>query len=133
MRNYLIIITALIFISPCRAQEISNEDLMKAMHSISSHDLLEYVQIQCDEKYRGRLTGTKEYQECAEWLVGELEKWGVSLRQVQRLLADNRVPGAKKHGRSWMVPDDAEKPVDAVLAKPFGIVELRDTIARLVG
>lgn len=40
------------------------------------------------------------------------QKWGVSLRQVQRLLADNRIPGAKKYGRSWMIPDDAEKPID---------------------
>ncbi len=40
------------------------------------------------------------------------EKWGVSLRQVQRLLADNRIPRAKKYGRSWMIPDDAEKPLD---------------------
>jgi DNA-binding CsgD family transcriptional regulator len=40
------------------------------------------------------------------------EKWGVSLRQVQRLLADNRIPRAKKYGRSWMIPFDAEKPVD---------------------
>jgi len=41
------------------------------------------------------------------------EKWGVSLRQVQRLLAGNRIPRAKKYGRSWMIPDDAEKPGDA--------------------
>jgi len=40
------------------------------------------------------------------------EKWGVSLRQVQRLLAANRIPNAKKYGRSWMIPDDAEKPGD---------------------
>ncbi len=40
------------------------------------------------------------------------EKWGVSLRQVQRLLADNRIPRAKKYGRSWMIPGDAEKPAD---------------------
>ncbi|MEA4924279.1 MAG: hypothetical protein VB084_03120 [Syntrophomonadaceae bacterium] len=40
------------------------------------------------------------------------EKWGVSLRQAQRLLADDRIPRAKKHGRSWMIPADAEKPVD---------------------
>lgn len=40
------------------------------------------------------------------------EKWGVSLRQVQRLLAENRIPRAKKYGRSWMIPDDAEKPAD---------------------
>lgn len=40
------------------------------------------------------------------------ERWGISLRQVQRLLADNRIPHAKKYGRSWMIPDVAEKPVD---------------------
>lgn len=40
------------------------------------------------------------------------KRWGVSLRQVQRLLADNRIPRAKKYGRSWMIPDDAEKPLD---------------------
>ena len=40
------------------------------------------------------------------------EKWGISLRQVQRLLAENRIPGAQKHGRSWMIPADAVKPAD---------------------
>ncbi len=40
------------------------------------------------------------------------EKWGVSLRQVQRLLAGNRIPRAKKYGRSWMIPSDAGKPID---------------------
>lgn len=40
------------------------------------------------------------------------EKWGVSLRQVQRLLAAGRIPGVKKYGRSWMIPHDAGKPVD---------------------
>lgn len=40
------------------------------------------------------------------------EKWGVSVRQVQRLLADHRIPYAKKYGRSWMIPWDTEKPVN---------------------
>lgn len=40
------------------------------------------------------------------------EKWEITLRQVQRLLADNRISGAKKYGRSWMIPNDAEKPID---------------------
>lgn len=50
--------------------------------------------------------------------VGETaEKWGVSLRQVQRLLAANRIPHAKKHGRAWMIPADAAKPDDPRLKK----------------
>jgi len=41
------------------------------------------------------------------------EQWGISLRQVQRLLADNRIPRAKKYERSWMIPADAQKPADS--------------------
>ena len=37
-------------------------------------------------------------------------KWGISLRQVQRLLVADCVLGAEKHGRSWMIPADAPKP-----------------------
>ena len=40
------------------------------------------------------------------------EEWGVTPRQVQRLLADNRITGARKHGRDWLIPADAEKPGD---------------------
>lgn len=40
------------------------------------------------------------------------ERWGISIRQVQRLLADGRIYGAQKYGRSWMIPDDAGKPSD---------------------
>ena len=40
------------------------------------------------------------------------ERWGVSVRQVQRLLAEGRISGAQKYGRSWMIPDDAQKPSD---------------------
>jgi len=39
------------------------------------------------------------------------KKWGVTLRQVQRLLAANRIQGSKKYHRSWLVPADAQKPV----------------------
>ncbi len=49
-----------------------------------------------------------EYMSTAE----ASECWGVSLRQVQRLLADKRIPHAKKYGRSWMIPVHAEKPMD---------------------
>lgn len=38
--------------------------------------------------------------------------WGVTVRYVQKLIADGRVPGAKKYGVSWMLPADSEKPRD---------------------
>lgn len=39
-------------------------------------------------------------------------RWGVSLRQVQRLLHENRIPGAKKCGVSWLIPAHSSKPTD---------------------
>lgn len=51
------------------SQNTRADNITSAMHSISSHDLLEYVSIQCDERFEGRLTGTEEYMECAEWLA----------------------------------------------------------------
>ena len=40
------------------------------------------------------------------------ERRGVSLRHVQRLLHENRIPGARKYGVSWLIPADADKPPD---------------------
>ena len=41
------------------------------------------------------------------------EKWGISKRRIQTLCSTGRIPGAKKVGYSWIIPDNAEKPVDA--------------------
>lgn len=40
------------------------------------------------------------------------EKWGISERRVQILCKENRIPGASKLGYMWLIPKDAEKPVD---------------------
>ena len=41
------------------------------------------------------------------------EKWGLSKRRIQVLCSENRIPGAMKVDSSWVIPADAEKPVDA--------------------
>lgn len=41
------------------------------------------------------------------------EKWGVSIRRIQVLCSEGRIPGAVRIGYSWAIPHDAEKPVDA--------------------
>lgn len=41
------------------------------------------------------------------------EKWGISVRRVQVLCSENRIPGAIRIGYSWAIPSDAEKPSDA--------------------
>lgn len=40
------------------------------------------------------------------------EKWGISERRIQKLCEENRIDGTLKFGRVWMIPKDAEKPVD---------------------
>lgn len=40
------------------------------------------------------------------------KKWEVTPRHVQRLLAEGRIPCARKYGRAWMIPAHAQKPAD---------------------
>ena len=41
------------------------------------------------------------------------KKWNVSQRRVAVFCKEGRVKGAVLIGRMWMIPKDAEKPVDA--------------------
>lgn len=40
------------------------------------------------------------------------EKWGITVRRVQVLCSQDRIPGATKIGFFWVVPKEAEKPKD---------------------
>ena len=40
------------------------------------------------------------------------EKWGVSSRQINYYCTAGRIPGAVKMAGVWLIPKDAEKPVD---------------------
>ena len=39
-------------------------------------------------------------------------RWGVSERRVNQYCAEGRIPGASQFGRSWAIPEDAEKTSD---------------------
>lgn len=39
------------------------------------------------------------------------EKWGVSPRQIQILCKNNRIPGATRLSRIWIIPNNIEKPI----------------------
>ena len=39
-------------------------------------------------------------------------KWGISERRVNQYVAQGRIPGAERFGRSWAIPDDAVKSTD---------------------
>ena len=40
------------------------------------------------------------------------EKWDISVRRIQVLCSENRIPEAIKIGSYWAIPADAEKPDD---------------------
>ena len=39
-------------------------------------------------------------------------KWGISPRQVQILCKSNRIDGATRMSRIWIIPENAEKPTN---------------------
>lgn len=39
--------------------------------------------------------------------------WGISVRRIQVLCAEERISGAVRIDYSWAIPKDAEKPADA--------------------
>lgn len=40
------------------------------------------------------------------------EKWGITLRRIQELCRTGKIGGVVRHGREWMIPADAPRPVD---------------------
>ena len=40
------------------------------------------------------------------------QKWNVTPRQINYLCASGRIPGAVKMATIWLIPKNAEKPVD---------------------
>ena len=62
---------------PGRPSPNEEAAILSALHSISSHTLYEYVQELVSDKYGGRLTGTAEYNACADWISSLLKKWGI--------------------------------------------------------
>lgn len=41
------------------------------------------------------------------------KKWGRSVRWIQVLCEDGRIPGVVRPGRDWLIPADARLPADA--------------------
>ena len=40
------------------------------------------------------------------------KKWGITVRRIQVLCTEGRIPGATKIGSYWAIPADVEKPND---------------------
>ena len=40
------------------------------------------------------------------------EIWGISSRRIALLCSEGRIDGAVKKGKTWLIPEGAEKPSD---------------------
>lgn len=40
------------------------------------------------------------------------EKWGISARRIALLCEQGRIVGVVKKGKTWLIPEDVEKPAD---------------------
>ena len=38
--------------------------------------------------------------------------WGISSRRISLLCSQNRIEGAVKKGKTWLIPIEAKKPID---------------------
>lgn len=50
------------------------------------------------------------------------KKWNISERRIRKLLQEGRIEGAKKIGNTWLLPDDANKPIDKRYNKNFAFI-----------
>lgn len=59
--------------------------------------------------------------------------WGISSRRVVYLLHAGRVPGAIRKGKQWLIPQDAERPVDGRLrAQTSSLPDLSDELVKSI-
>lgn len=41
------------------------------------------------------------------------KEWYITARRIAMLCSENRIEGATKKGKTWLIPKDTKKPVDA--------------------
>lgn len=45
------------------------------------------------------------------------ERWNITSRRIGVLCSEGRIDGAVKKGKTWLIPAEAKKPIDARLKK----------------
>lgn len=55
------------------------------------------------------------------------EKWGISARRIRMLCAEGKISGVIRKGNLYMIPEDAQKPVDGRLSNsnPFAEIDAK--------
>ncbi len=59
------------------------------------------------------------------------EKWGISTRRVRVLCAEGKIPGVIRKGNLYMLPENAQKPLDGRLTRTGTLAEIEQKRERL--
>jgi hypothetical protein len=77
MKNFLLPLFLLLLMPFILISQEKQEKVLETFHSISSHEILEFATELSAEKYKGRLSGSPEYLQAAEWCASKFKEWGV--------------------------------------------------------
>jgi hypothetical protein len=74
---FLLIILCITAFATLNAQDENEVKLLKQFHTITSEEMMTWVEKLCSPEFNGRLTGTPEFMASAEWVAGKLKEWGI--------------------------------------------------------
>jgi hypothetical protein len=69
----LLLLTSLTLFS----QEEFEAKLLKQFHTITSEEMMSWINKLCSPEFNGRLTGTPEFIASAQWVADRLKEWGI--------------------------------------------------------
>lgn len=76
----IISLAVILVISACHTA-LSQDDyeikLLNHFNTITSKEMMIWMEKLCSAEFNGRLTGTPEYLASAEWVAGKLKEWGI--------------------------------------------------------
>ena len=75
--NLLLITLLLSSFSLVHSQDEGEAKLLKQFHTITSGEMMSWIEKLCSPEFNGRLTGTPEFMASAEWVAGKLKEWGI--------------------------------------------------------
>ncbi len=59
------------------------------------------------------------------------EKWGISDRRVRVLCSEGKIPGVVRKGNLYMIPENAQKPLDGRKSRAGVLAEVKQKLGRL--
>ena len=79
MKKILLLVSILILSASRLAfsQDDFESKLLKQFQTITSEEMMSWIEKLCSPEFNGRLTGTPEYIASAKWVAGKLKEWGI--------------------------------------------------------